>query len=116
MYGLPQAGIIAQQLLEKRFQQHKYRQSKTTPSLWKHDTQPISFNLVVDNFKEKYVGEENAQHLLDTVQQFYKCLCDWDGERYCGLTIKLDYNGQKVHLLMPSYVNKALARFQHTPP
>ncbi len=38
MYGLPQAGIIAQQLLEKQLQQHGYRQSKTTPGLWKHDT------------------------------------------------------------------------------
>jgi hypothetical protein len=42
MYGLPQAGIIVQQLLEKRLQQHQYRQSKTTPGLWKHDTRPIS--------------------------------------------------------------------------
>jgi hypothetical protein len=32
MYGLPQAGIIGQQLIEKRLQQHGYRQSKTTPS------------------------------------------------------------------------------------
>jgi hypothetical protein len=32
------------------------------------------------------------------------------------LTIKWDYNSQKVHLSMPNYVNKALARFQHTLP
>jgi hypothetical protein len=51
MYGLPQAGIIAQQLLEERLAKHGYRQSKTTPGLWKHDTRPIS------------VGEENVQHL-----------------------------------------------------
>jgi hypothetical protein len=108
MYGLPQAGIIAQQLLEKRLCQHGYHQSKTTSGLWKHDTRLISFTLVVDNFGVKYVGEENAQHLLDTVQQFYKCLCDWDGKRYCGLTIKWDYNGRKVHLSMPNYVHKAL--------
>ena len=38
MYGLPQAGIIVQQLLEKRLQQHGYHQSKTTPGLWIHDT------------------------------------------------------------------------------
>ncbi len=38
MYGLPQAGIIAQQLLEKRLQQHGHCQSETTPGLWKHDT------------------------------------------------------------------------------
>jgi hypothetical protein len=38
MYGLPQAGIIAQQLLEKQLRQHGYRQCKTTLGLWKHDT------------------------------------------------------------------------------
>ncbi len=81
MYGLPQAGIIAQQLLEKQLQEHGYRQNKTTPSLWKHDTQPISFTLVVDNFWVKYMGEENAQHLLGTVQQFYKCSCNWVGKK-----------------------------------
>jgi hypothetical protein len=116
MYGLPQAGIIAQQLLKERLGKDGYRQSKTTPGLWTHDTRPISFSLVVDDFGVIYVGEENAQHLLDTVRKYYKCLCDWKGERYCGLTIKWDYARQKVHLSMPGYVRKALTRFQHTPP
>jgi hypothetical protein len=95
IYSLPQAGTIAQQLLEKQLQQHGYRQSATTPDLWKHNTQPISFTLVVNNFGVKYMGKENAQHLLDTMQQFYKCLCNWFGKQYCGLTIKWDYNRQK---------------------
>jgi hypothetical protein len=73
MYSLPQAGIIAQQLLKERLQTDGYRQSKTTPGLWQHDTRPISFSLVVDDFRVKYVGEENAQHLLDTVRKYYKC-------------------------------------------
>jgi hypothetical protein len=116
MYGLPQAGIIAQQLLEERLAKHGYRQSKTTPGLWKHDTRPISFTLVVDDFGVKYVGEENAQHLLDAVRQYNKCSCDWVGERFCGLTIKWDYDGRKVHLAMPGYLPKALTRFKHPIP
>jgi len=106
MYGLPQAGIIAQQLLEERLTKHGYRQSKTTPGLWKHDTRPISFTLVV----------ENVQHLLDAVRQYYKCSCDWVGERYCGLTIKWDYDGRKVHLAIPGYLPKALTCFKHPIP
>ncbi len=117
MYGLPQAGIIAQELLEERLQKHGYRQSQTTPGLWKHDTPPISFSLVVNDFGVKYVGKENTEHLLDTtVWHHYKCSCDWRGERYCGLTLKWDYKGKKVHVLMPGYVTKALTRFQHLPP
>jgi hypothetical protein len=88
MYGLPQAGIIAQQLVKERLQKHGYHQSQTTPGLWKHDTCPISFSLVVNDFGVKYVGKENAQHLLGTVRHYYKCSCNWKGEQYCGLTLK----------------------------
>ncbi len=90
MYGLPQAAIIAQQLLEKWLQQHGYLQRVMTPHLWKHDTQPISFTLIVNNFGVKYMGKENTQHLIDTVRQFYKCLCNLDSKQYCRLTIKWD--------------------------
>jgi hypothetical protein len=38
------------------------------------------------------------------------------GEQYCRLTIKWDYKGKKVHVLMPGYVTKALTRFWHPPP
>ena len=37
MYGLPQAGIIAQELLEERLQKAGYTQSKLTPGYWKHE-------------------------------------------------------------------------------
>jgi hypothetical protein len=53
MYSLPHAGIIAQLQLKEQLAKHGYRQSKTTPGLWKHDTRPISFSLVVDNFGVK---------------------------------------------------------------
>ncbi len=86
IYGLPQAGIIAQQLLDEWLQKYRYRQRMTTPGLWKHNTWPISFTLVVNNFGVKYVGKENAQHPLDTVQQFYKFSCNWEGKQYCLIT------------------------------
>jgi len=38
MYGLPQAGILAQQLLEQRLNQHGYSQSKAVPGLWTYAT------------------------------------------------------------------------------
>jgi hypothetical protein len=57
MYGLPLAGIIAQELLAKRLKEHGYFQSKTTPKLWTHERCPIAFILVINNFGVKYVGE-----------------------------------------------------------
>jgi hypothetical protein len=71
---------------------------------------------ILPRFGVKYISKENALHLLNTIQKYYKCSCDWDGERYCGLTIKWHYEGQKIHLSMPTYVKKALQHFQHPPP
>jgi hypothetical protein len=64
MYGLPQAGIIAQELLAKRLKKHGYTQSKTTPRLWTHEWCLITFSLVVNNFGVKYIEEEHVQHLI----------------------------------------------------
>ena len=69
MYGLPQAGLNANELLEKRLSKHGYRQSKLVPGLWKHDTRPIQFTLVVDNFGVKYAGEEHVHHLQPVLKQ-----------------------------------------------
>jgi hypothetical protein len=115
MYGLPQAGIIPQELLAKQSKEQGYLQSKTTPRLWKHEWQPITFSLVIDDFGVKYVGKEHPQHLLQMVQKYYMCLFEADREQYCGLTIQWDYPGKKVHLSMPLYVENALKQFQHPP-
>ena len=66
MYGLPQAGINAQDLLTKRLGQAGYAQSKTTPGFWRHKWCPISFTLVVDNFGVKYTNKTDVDHLLNT--------------------------------------------------
>ena len=56
MYGLPQAGILAQELLEERLQKEGYYQSSYTPGLWLHKWRPVTFSLCVDDFGVKYVG------------------------------------------------------------
>ncbi len=89
MYGLPQAGIIAQELLAKRLKDHGYSQSETTPGLWKHEWRPIMFSLVVDDFGVKYVGEEHADHLLKTIQKYYQCSVETVLSLYlCGRDLK----------------------------
>ena len=116
MYGLPQAGIIAQELLEERLLKAGYSQSKITPGYWKHKWQPISFTLVVDDFGVKYIGKEHDLHLLQVLKQDYEIEEDWEGTRYLGMTIDWDYKKREVHLSMPGYVEKALARFGHLQP
>jgi hypothetical protein len=86
------------------------------PRLWTHEWHPITFSLIIDNFGVKYIRELHAQHLLQMVQKYNTCSFEKERERYCGLTIKWDYVRKKVHLLMPSYIEKALKRFHHPPP
>jgi hypothetical protein len=64
LYGLPQAGILATELLQRNLAKDGYRPTPHTHGLWKHDTRPISFSLVVDDSGVKYVGLEHAEHLM----------------------------------------------------
>jgi hypothetical protein len=115
MYGLPQAGILANDRLQAHLAIHGYTTTANTPGLFHHATRPISFTLVVDDFGVKYVGTKHAQHLIDTLQRQYKITTDWTGSLYCGLTLKWDYTARTVDLSMPGYVAKALHKFTHTP-
>ena len=80
MYGFPQARKLANELLEKRSNKHGYYQSKIIPGLWTHNTQPISFTLVVDDFRVKYVGEEHAEHLMSVLRKSYDVTHEWKGK------------------------------------
>ena len=92
MYGLPQAGILANKLLKKKSKPHRYYKVDHTPGLYKHIWRPIAFTLVVDDFGVKYVGKEHAEHLFGVLKNEYtKIEVDWTGSLYCGITLKWNY-------------------------
>jgi hypothetical protein len=68
MFGLLQAGILANQLLACRLAIHGYHKTKFTSRLWRHVTLPIQFTLVVDDFGVQLVVKEHAQHLIDALE------------------------------------------------
>jgi hypothetical protein len=116
MYGLKQAGIIANQRLTKHLAKFGYHPTPRTPGLWRHCTRNIAFALVVDDFGIKYVGKQHADHLLAALNELDAVAMDWTGMLYCGLTIKWNYEQQFVDISMPGYVEAALHKFQHTTP
>jgi len=117
MYGLPQAGRIANDKLVPILAKAGYHQSEHTPGLFKHESRPIAFCLVVDDFGVKYVGKEHALHLLQTLQNAdYVVTTDWEGKQFCGITLNWDYDNSTVDLSMPGYIAKALQRFDHPAP
>ena len=61
VYGLPHAGLLAQELLEKRLHKQGYTQSKLTTGFWTHAWRPISFTLVVDDFDVKYMEKRTRR-------------------------------------------------------
>jgi hypothetical protein len=69
IYGLPRAGILANELLQRNLAKDGYRPTPHTHGLWTHDTRPISFSLVVDDFGVKYVGREHDEHLMACIRK-----------------------------------------------
>jgi hypothetical protein len=101
VYGLLQAGILANELLHRNLAKDGYRPKTHTHGLWTHDTRPISFSLVVHDFGVKYVGQEHAEHLMACIKKNYNISSDWNGTAYCGLTLDWDYKNRTVDLSMP---------------
>jgi hypothetical protein len=116
MYGLPQAGILANELLQRNLAKYGYRPTQHTHGLWKHDTRPISFSLVVEDFGVKYVGREHDEHLMECIKKNYNISRDWKGSAYCGLTLEWDYKNGTVDLSMPGYIKAELHKYQHAAP
>ena len=116
MPGLKQAGRIANDRLTTHLAKYGYRPVPITPSLWTHDTRPVDFSLVVDDFGVKYVGKEHAMHLLQALRTLYTVTEDWDGTLFNGLTLNWNYAAKYVDISMPTYIPAMLHKFQHTQP
>jgi hypothetical protein len=95
MYGLKQAGLLANQYLQ---------------------TRPISFTLVVDDFAFKYVGKQHAEHLQNALLQTYEITFVWTATVYSGMTFKWYYKNRTCDISMPGYVSNVLSKFQHDAP
>merc|ERR1719273_2563144 len=80
MYGLPQAGLLANQLLKKRLAKYGYHEIRI-PGLWKHVYRPVDFTLIVDDFGVKFVETKNAEYLINTLKQHYRVEIDWTGSK-----------------------------------
>ena len=95
VYVLPHAGIIPQKLLEEQLKKHGYHQSDKTPGFWKHDTRPISFTLIVHDFRVNYDGKKHANRLINVLKENYTVEEDWEGEKYGGITLHWDCTKHK---------------------
>jgi hypothetical protein len=116
MYGLKQAGLLANQLLQKRLKPFGNCPERHTPGLWLHNTKQTAFSLVVDDFAVKYVTKSDANHLCDALLQHYEITTDWEGTVYSGITLDWDYKKRTCDISMPGYIKNVLNKFQHDAP
>jgi hypothetical protein len=113
IYGLAQAGRLAQQRLVNHLAKHGYRPiSKINPCMFKHEAKDVIFCLVVDDFGVKYQESEDANHLMNALKELYIVKEDWDGSAYVGFDIAQDRDKGTVNLSMPRYIDDAVQRFK----
>jgi len=116
MYGLAQAGKLANDQLQTFLLPHGYHPCPHTPGLWQHDTRDIWFTLVVDNFAVHYTNCADDTHLMDALCTHYQVTEDWEATWYCRLTLTWDYANCTADLSMPSCIDRALLHFHHNHP
>jgi hypothetical protein len=92
VWGLPQAGILANKQLRQKLAPFGYKEHANTPRLWYHETGPILFTLVVNDFGVQYVNKADVKTLLERLQTTYKLTADWTGDLYCGITLGWNYD------------------------
>jgi hypothetical protein len=116
VWGLPQAGILANKRLRCKLAPFGYFESTNTPGLWYHESRHITFTLVVDNFGVKYENKVNVDHLIASIKKDYMLTKDWTGNLYCGIQLDWDYAGRTVNISMPGYIKKKLEEYGHIIP
>ena len=108
IYGLPQAGKLARDKLVDHLAHHGYEELKGSPGLFRHASRRVTFSLVVDDFGVVYHDREDAQHLVQVLEQRYQVKKDWEGSKYLGIVTRYDRARHTMTLSMPGYVEKAL--------
>lgn len=90
-----------------------YNECRFTKMVFRHETRPITFALVVDDFLIKYSAKADADHLIRALETTYALKTDWAATKYLGIDLTWDYAStpRAVTLSMPGYVEKGVNRF-----
>jgi hypothetical protein len=116
MYGLKQAGLLSNQLMQTRMAPFGYYPASHTPGLWLQKTRSISFSLIVDDFAIKYVGKQHAERFRNALLKTYELTTDWAAKVYSGISLKWDYKKRTCDISMYGYVSNVPSKFQHDAP
>ena len=68
--------------------------------MWVHDTRATRFCLCVDDFGVKYTSIDDANHLINALNESYDITIDWSRKLFCGLDLEWDYEKGHVDISM----------------
>ena len=89
IYGLPQAGILANKQLNEKLLPGGYNKIMHTPGLWRHIKQPIQVTLAKDNICIKYEGKNHLDHMIAAIRKAATGVkIEKMGSLYSGITLK----------------------------
>jgi hypothetical protein len=115
-YRLPQAGILANDLLCSHLLTEGFYEAASTPGLWRYKWHPLQFCLIIDNFGVEYVGIEHFNFLLNLLKKYHGAQCNMAGDKLAGITIRWNYPRKHCQLSMPGYIDNLLIKFKHPHP
>ena len=117
IYGLPNAGRLANLRLREKLKPAGFYEVAHTPGLWKHRCHPIQFFPIVDDFGVKYVGKEHIDYLIASLRKdCSRITVDWKDELYAGIHLKWNYEERWLDASMNGYVRKLRQSFSHKMP
>ena len=91
MYRLPQASNISNDKLKPHLEKFGYEPAPITSCLWWHQTRPLKFSQMVDDFGIKYERQADITHILDALKTLYKISENLESKLYCGLSLECKY-------------------------
>jgi hypothetical protein len=74
------------------------------------------FYLVVDDFGIKVTNMHDMDHFVEPVKEHYTVAFNLTGSLLCSIQLTWNYAQGHVDCHMPSYINKALTKYQHPKP
>ena len=104
LYGLCQLSALAAKKLAADLKLYGYYKIPKTNGLWRHESCPFSFILVVNDFGVYYVNKADAEHLEASLKSHYPMIVDWLGDKYIDITLDWNYSKQEMRSSMPGYV------------
>jgi hypothetical protein len=115
-YSLPQAGILANDLLRFHLEAKGFYEAASTPGLWRHKWQPIQFCIILDSFGVEYVGLEHFNYLLGVLKKFHGVQYNMASNKVAGICIEWGYAACHCRISMPGYIYMLLLKFKHPHP